>query len=123
MSLKNIYWTKYLLVKKIIWQILTSTNSSTNFDSLLLLTKFESNKILCHPHYSTHLFWWSIAFILILLVSFILQIEAHDDDVNTVRFADESSQILYSGGDDGLCKVKPSWGEKFSWTSTEEKSS
>ncbi|CAG5114727.1 unnamed protein product, partial [Candidula unifasciata] len=34
-----------------------------------------------------------------------LKINAHDDDVNTVRFADESSQILYSGGDDGLCKV------------------
>ncbi|CAL1531011.1 unnamed protein product [Lymnaea stagnalis] len=34
-----------------------------------------------------------------------LKIDAHDDDVNTVRFADNSSQILYSGGDDGLCKV------------------
>jgi hypothetical protein len=34
-----------------------------------------------------------------------LQIEGHDDDVNTVAFADSTSQILYSGGDDGLCKV------------------
>ncbi|GFN89835.1 Ddb1- and cul4-associated factor 11 [Plakobranchus ocellatus] len=34
-----------------------------------------------------------------------LKIHAHDDDVNTVRFANESTQILYSGGDDGLCKV------------------
>ncbi|GFR62296.1 DDB1- and CUL4-associated factor 11 [Elysia marginata] len=34
-----------------------------------------------------------------------LKIHAHDDDVNTVRFANESSHILYSGGDDGLCKV------------------
>ncbi|BFZ13401.1 hypothetical protein BsWGS_16440 [Bradybaena similaris] len=34
-----------------------------------------------------------------------LKIYAHDDDVNTVRYADDSSQILYSGGDDGLCKV------------------
>uniref|UniRef100_A0A0B6YVT7 Uncharacterized protein n=1 Tax=Arion vulgaris TaxID=1028688 RepID=A0A0B6YVT7_9EUPU len=34
-----------------------------------------------------------------------LKIDAHDYDVNTVRFADTSSQILYSGGDDGLCKV------------------
>jgi WD40 repeat protein len=33
------------------------------------------------------------------------QIEGHDDDVNTVAFADSTSQILYSGGDDGLCKV------------------
>jgi hypothetical protein len=35
----------------------------------------------------------------------LLQIEGHDDDVNTVAFADSTSQILYSGGDDGLCKV------------------
>ncbi|XP_067004038.1 DDB1- and CUL4-associated factor 11 isoform X1 [Anabrus simplex] len=34
-----------------------------------------------------------------------LRIEGHDDDVNTVAFADNTSQILYSGGDDGLCKV------------------
>lgn len=34
-----------------------------------------------------------------------LRIEGHDDDVNTVAFADSTSQILYSGGDDGLCKV------------------
>ncbi|KAL8570478.1 hypothetical protein ACOMHN_034513 [Nucella lapillus] len=34
-----------------------------------------------------------------------LRIDAHDDDVNAVAFADDSSQILYSGGDDGLCKV------------------
>ena len=35
-----------------------------------------------------------------------LQIYGHEDDVNAVAFADESSQILFSGGDDGLCKVK-----------------
>uniref|UniRef100_A0A8D8UZK1 DDB1- and CUL4-associated factor 11 n=1 Tax=Cacopsylla melanoneura TaxID=428564 RepID=A0A8D8UZK1_9HEMI len=34
-----------------------------------------------------------------------LKIKGHGDDVNTVCFADESSNILYSGGDDGLCKV------------------
>lgn len=34
-----------------------------------------------------------------------LRIEGHNDDVNTVAFADSTSQILYSGGDDGLCKV------------------
>lgn len=33
------------------------------------------------------------------------RIEAHDNDINTVVFADDVSQILYSGGDDGLCKV------------------
>ncbi|CAG5115960.1 unnamed protein product, partial [Candidula unifasciata] len=32
-------------------------------------------------------------------------IDAHDYDVNTVKFADNSSHILFSGGDDGLCKV------------------
>jgi WD40 repeat protein len=40
----------------------------------------------------------------IFFLSF-FQIEGHDDDVNTVAFADSTSQILYSGGDDGLCKV------------------
>ncbi|XP_059485876.1 DDB1- and CUL4-associated factor 11 [Neocloeon triangulifer] len=34
-----------------------------------------------------------------------LRIEGHDDDVNSVAFADSTSQILHSGGDDGLCKV------------------
>ncbi|XP_041376385.1 DDB1- and CUL4-associated factor 11-like [Gigantopelta aegis] len=34
-----------------------------------------------------------------------LRIECHDDDVNAVSFADDSSQILFSGGDDGLVKV------------------
>lgn len=34
-----------------------------------------------------------------------LRIDAHDDDVNAVAFADETSQILFSGADDGLCKV------------------
>ncbi|XP_071091966.1 DDB1- and CUL4-associated factor 11-like [Haliotis cracherodii] len=34
-----------------------------------------------------------------------LRISAHDDDVNAVSFADDSSQILFSGGDDGLVKV------------------
>lgn len=36
---------------------------------------------------------------------FVFQIEAHEDDVNAVTFADETSHILYSGSDDGLCKV------------------
>ncbi|CAB3410590.1 unnamed protein product [Caenorhabditis bovis] len=30
---------------------------------------------------------------------------AHEDDVNSVCFADESSNLIYSGGDDGLVKV------------------
>ncbi|XP_052230443.1 DDB1- and CUL4-associated factor 11-like isoform X2 [Dreissena polymorpha] len=34
-----------------------------------------------------------------------LKIDAHDDDVNAVAFADDNSQILFSGGDDGLIKV------------------
>jgi hypothetical protein len=41
----------------------------------------------------------------LLFFLLLLQIEGHDDDVNTVAFADSTSQILYSGGDDGLCKV------------------
>lgn len=34
-----------------------------------------------------------------------LKIDSHEDDVNAVSFADASSQILFSGGDDALCKV------------------
>lgn len=34
-----------------------------------------------------------------------LKIHSHDDDVNSVAFADCTSQILFSGGDDGLVKV------------------
>ncbi|GFY49286.1 DDB1- and CUL4-associated factor 11 [Trichonephila inaurata madagascariensis] len=34
-----------------------------------------------------------------------LRIYSHEDDVNTVAFADNTSQILFSGGDDGICKV------------------
>ena len=29
----------------------------------------------------------------------------HLDDINTVNFADDSSFIFVTGGDDGLCKV------------------
>jgi WD repeat-containing protein 23 len=31
--------------------------------------------------------------------------EAHDDDINAVEYADSSSQIVYSGSDDGTVKV------------------
>ncbi|XP_040210519.1 DDB1- and CUL4-associated factor 11 isoform X2 [Rana temporaria] len=34
-----------------------------------------------------------------------LKIDSHEDDVNAVAFADDSCHILYSGGDDALCKV------------------
>ncbi|XP_039194008.1 DDB1- and CUL4-associated factor 11 isoform X1 [Crotalus tigris] len=34
-----------------------------------------------------------------------LKIEAHEDDVNAVAFADNSSHIVFSGGDDAICKV------------------
>ncbi|XP_061121271.1 DDB1- and CUL4-associated factor 11 isoform X1 [Syngnathus typhle] len=34
-----------------------------------------------------------------------LEIDAHEDDVNAVAFADSSSQLLFSGSDDALCKV------------------
>jgi WD repeat-containing protein 23 len=35
----------------------------------------------------------------------VLKIRCHEDDVNSVAFADDSSKILFSAGDDGLCKV------------------
>lgn len=31
--------------------------------------------------------------------------QAHEYDINSVAFADDSSHIIYSGGDDGLVKV------------------
>eukprot|EP00268_Persea_americana_P044711 TRINITY_DN4518_c0_g1_i1.p1 TRINITY_DN4518_c0_g1~~TRINITY_DN4518_c0_g1_i1.p1 ORF type:complete len:463 (+),score=76.03 TRINITY_DN4518_c0_g1_i1:356-1744(+) len=34
-----------------------------------------------------------------------LKISAHSSDVNTVSFADETGHVIYSGSDDGLCKV------------------
>ncbi|KAK2995549.1 hypothetical protein RJ640_014946 [Escallonia rubra] len=34
-----------------------------------------------------------------------LRIQAHESDVNTVCFADETGHIMYSGSDDRLCKV------------------
>lgn len=39
------------------------------------------------------------------MINAILQIDAHEDDVNAVCFGDEASNIIYSGADDGLCKV------------------
>ena len=33
--------------------------------------------------------------------------KAHADDVNAVSFADETSNLLFSGSDDRLCKVTP----------------
>ncbi|CAI5959549.1 unnamed protein product [Closterium sp. NIES-64] len=35
----------------------------------------------------------------------ILRVKAHQDDVNAVAFADETSQLIYSGSDDRICKV------------------
>ena len=34
-----------------------------------------------------------------------MSIHAHENDVNAVCFVDETTHILASGGDDGLCKV------------------
>lgn len=39
------------------------------------------------------------------LLFFFVQILAHEDGINCVKFADTSSQILLSAADDGLCKV------------------
>ena len=33
------------------------------------------------------------------------QVPAHDDDINSVAFADETSQVFFTGSDDMLCKV------------------
>lgn len=42
---------------------------------------------------------------IILIVCVVLQIDAHQDDADAVALDDRSPQIIYSGGDDGLCKV------------------
>lgn len=34
-----------------------------------------------------------------------LKIEAHEDDVNTVSFTDDTSHLIFSGSDDNYCKV------------------
>ena len=36
---------------------------------------------------------------------YLLQINAHQDDVSSVKFADESGNVIFSGGDDGVVKV------------------
>lgn len=41
----------------------------------------------------------------IVYAVYVFQIDAHEDDVNAVAFADVSSQLLFSGSDDALCKV------------------
>jgi len=35
----------------------------------------------------------------------ILRVDAHENDINTVTFADDASDIIFSGSDDCLCKV------------------
>lgn len=35
----------------------------------------------------------------------VLRFRGHDKDVNTIAFADNTSQIFYTGSDDGLCKI------------------
>ena len=35
----------------------------------------------------------------------VFKVDAHEDDVNAICFADDRSHIVYSGGDDGLVKV------------------
>lgn len=56
---------------------------------------------LSHPSYG--FFLKSVFFFPPLYL--LLQIDAHEDDVNAVAFADSSSQLLFSGSDDALCKV------------------
>lgn len=35
----------------------------------------------------------------------VLELDGHNDDVNAVCFADQSSNVLFSGSDDSLIKV------------------
>lgn len=38
----------------------------------------------------------------------VVRVRGHSDDVNAIRYADESSHILFSGSDDRLIKVTTS---------------
>lgn len=49
--------------------------------------------------------FWKAFFFFFSPLYLLLQIDAHEDDVNAVAFADSSSQLLFSGSDDALCKV------------------
>ena len=46
----------------------------------------------------------TIYFIFIIII-IIIKVNTHQDDANGLAFSDSSGQILYTTGDDGLCKV------------------
>lgn len=67
-----------------------------NFAVFSLQFSDSNNEILCGAS-DQHVYIYDL-----MCNQRILSIMAQDDDVNAVCFADASSQILYSGGDDGL---------------------
>ncbi|XP_014291009.1 DDB1- and CUL4-associated factor 11 isoform X1 [Halyomorpha halys] len=64
-----------------------------------LMFSNKGNEILCGAN-DGHIYIYNLA-----RNDRTMRIEAHDDDVNAVAFADETSNIIFSGGDDGFCKV------------------
>ena len=42
----------------------------------------------------------------ITMIIFIGQVLAHEDDINSTCYSGEASQLIYSAGDDGHCKVR-----------------
>ena len=73
--------------------------SNNNFAVFSLQFTKDSSEILCGSSCG-YIYIYSLA-----LSKRILKIDAHEDDVNAICFADDCSQILYSGSDDGLIKV------------------
>lgn len=70
-----------------------------NFAVFSLQFSADGNEILCGSN-DGHLYIYDRT-----LNERTSRIDAHEDDINAVCFADQSSQILYSGGDDGIVNV------------------
>ena len=71
----------------------------TNYNYRTTQTSYCVSQLRVNRHFFISLFLY------FSIVPFELQVHGHEDDVNTVAFADDSSHILFSGADDGLCKV------------------
>ena len=69
-------------------------------------TPFQKNKnLFIYSSSQNYLLKRYLKKVMFIRYYYTLQINSHEDDLSTVALADDSSQILYSAGDDGLIKV------------------